>query len=192
MWNFKTFGAVVALVAAVLSAPAKAVTVKYTATDLTDVVVGQDRWSIDYLVSGSFVGFGGLNVVYSYAEFANLVATTSPDPLVWTVNVTDPDPGLFADGLVSLSPSADITVIDLLFSVEFTWLGTGSPGSQAFEVFDDLFAVVGNGQTAQAGVTDPNNSVPEPGTLLMVASALLLLALSRSRRGAQAASGIRA
>ena len=144
MWNFKTFGSVVALVAAVLSAPAEAVTVKYTATDLTDVVVGQDRWSINYLVSGSFVGFGGLNVTYPYSNFANLMATASPDPLVWTVNVTQPDAGVFADGLVSLSPSTDITVADLPFSVEFNWLGTGSPGSQAFEIFDDLFAIVGN------------------------------------------------
>ena len=188
MWNFKTFGSVLALVAAVLSAPAEAVTVKYTATDLTDVVVGQDRWSIDYLVTGSFVAFGGLNVIYPYSAYANLVSTTSPDPLVWTVNVTEPDAGLFADGLVSLSPSTGITVADLPFSVEFIWLGTGSPGSQAFEIFDGLFAVVDTGRTTQAGVTDPNNTVPEPGTLLMVASALLLLPLSRSRRGGQAGS----
>ena len=176
-------GSAVALMATLVSGPAQALTVTYTATDLPDVVVGQDRWSIDYLLSSSFSAFAGINLLYPYAQYGDLAVTAAPNPTIWSADITQPDASGFGDGLIALSPFVDALASDLPFSVEFTWLGTGSPGSQDFEVFDSGFSNVGNGQTVP-----PGNSVPEPGTMLMVASALFLLSLNglgRQKSGSQ-------
>jgi hypothetical protein len=52
--------------------------------------------------------------------------------------------------------------------VSFTWRGLGTPGSQLFEVYyEPVFNVFETGQTQPA-----NAPVPEPGTLLLVATGL--------------------
>jgi hypothetical protein len=49
------------------------------------------------------------------------------------------------------------------FAVQFSWLGTGTPGAQPFEVYDtSTFALVGSGSTTNIGAV-----VPEPGTLFL-------------------------
>ena len=49
----------------------------------------------------------------------------------------------------------------------FDWLGTGSPGAQAFEFYDASF------NTVEQGVTTP---IPEPSTALLMTLGLLRLA----------------
>jgi len=73
------------------------------------------------------------------------------------------------------------------FAVQFTWLGSGRPGSQAFTVYDPgTLDVLDSGRTTAAG--DPPTPVPEPGTaslaLLAVAGGLAL-----GRRGVLARRG---
>lgn len=52
------------------------------------------------------------------------------------------------------------------FSVTFDWLGTGTPGSQPFEVYDSNFDRVQSGETA----------TPEPSSLCLVALSAFFLA----------------
>jgi hypothetical protein len=49
------------------------------------------------------------------------------------------------------------------FSVEFTWLGTGSPGSQEFGIYDSSYDIVESGKVAP---------VPEPATLSLLIAGL--------------------
>lgn len=173
------FWRLLALAACSLGAPVQAVTIHFVAQDLPDVVAGQDRWSYAYSLSGTFADFGGVNLLYPAAAYADLAVGVAPDASRWSNTVTQPDPILGADGLLSLSAIGAQNPVELPFTVEFTWLGSGSPGAQDFEVFDDSFDVVATGQTAPLGTP----AIPEPGGLLLVGSALALL----SRRPATAA-----
>lgn len=150
-----------------LSSPAAfAITVHYTALDLPDVLPGVDRWQYAYTVSaGGFVPFGGLSLLYAPALYAGLAVSTEPDAADWMTPslVIDPDPGLAADGVVTLTALTNVDTAS--FVVDFDWLGTGSPAAQGFEQFDDFFTTVASGQTTAAGsVAD----VPAPGTLALL------------------------
>jgi hypothetical protein len=65
------------------------------------------------------------------------------------------------------------------FAVQFTWLGTGTPGAQSFSVYDaESFELLGGSSTVQRLST----SVPEPGTLGLTIAALAGLWRSRRKR----------
>ena len=162
-----------ALVASVvlLGGAAQAVTIKYQANDLSDLVAGQDRWSYAYQLSGSFGFFEGVNLLYPAANYADLDLTVPPDPGDWSSLLTQPDPVFPADGLLGISAMALLSPIDVPFTLEFTWLGSGSPGEQSFEVLDDSFNVVAVGRTTLPAQT----GLPEPGSLLLIGVALGLL-----------------
>jgi hypothetical protein len=63
------------------------------------------------------------------------------------------------------------------FAVAFQWLGTGSPGAQAFEVFDAQFNLLESGTTLPA----PPTAIPEPGALALVGTGLVRLLWKRRR-----------
>ena len=59
------------------------------------------------------------------------------------------------------------------FTVDFTWLGAGTPGSQAFTVYDPAnLNILDSGATTLVGAPPPPPGVPEPSS-----AALALLAL---------------
>ncbi len=65
------------------------------------------------------------------------------------------------------------------FAVEFTWLGVGRPGSQAFTIYDPAtLNVLDSGLTTAVGAPPPPNGAPEPST-----AALVLLALCGAAAG---------
>lgn len=62
------------------------------------------------------------------------------------------------------------------FAIEFEWLGTGMPGSQAFQILNpDTFDAVSAGRTTGAA------SVPEPAPLLLALTGLALARIFHSR-----------
>lgn len=67
------------------------------------------------------------------------------------------------------------------FAVQFTWLGTGTPGSQGFTIYDSAtFDVLDTGVTTAAGV--PPNPVPEPSSAVLTLLALVGTAAATRRR----------
>ena len=163
-------GCVAALALSVCSA-AQAVVITYQATDLADIVVGEDRWQYRYKVSG-FVGLG-FNVLFSPALYRNL---SDPPPAVnsdWALQIVQPDPNpvVLADGFYGATAQVLNPSLADAFTVIFDWLGSGSPGSQPFEVFDEsFFPPIATGQTQAEGQV-----VPLPDTLSLIGLGLLVL-----------------
>lgn len=67
------------------------------------------------------------------------------------------------------------------FTVEFNWLGTGTPGSQAFTIYDPAtLDVLATGVTTTEGEPPPNGA-PEPSSAALVLLALCGVAAGRRR-----------
>ncbi|MBX3670122.1 MAG: hypothetical protein KF778_17105 [Rhodocyclaceae bacterium] len=146
-----------------------AASIQFTPVDLPNVTPGFDLWQYEYSVSGNFVAFGGFNLLFSPTLYAQL---ENPPPAInadWFASTLEPDPGLPADGLYSATALIGSPSLADKFIVSFVWLGNGTPGAQPFEVFDDSFNITESGRTRT-----PGQPVPEPGTLGLLAGALLL------------------
>jgi hypothetical protein len=88
------------------------------------------------------------------------------------------------DALKTAGPALEIGESESGFSVAFTWLGAGTPGSQGFTVYDvNTFDVLDAGATVTAVVTPPNG-LPEPSSAGLVTLALVGLTAGLRRRGA--------
>ena len=140
-----------------------ATSITATPVDLVNVVPGEDLWSYDYSLSGSFAQYEGVNLLYSPTRYRNLSVLLAPDPVRWLPpSISPPDPALPADGLVTLSALAANNASNLKFEVRFVLLGGGTPGVQNFEVFDSGFALTNTGSTTLAA------AVPEPESALLL------------------------
>ena len=167
-----------ALVAVVLCGPdARAATISARATDLSDLLPGQDRWQFEYTVAGNFPEGFGFDVLFPVADgfrAGDLLRGSGPsaawDVLLLQPSETLPDDGRFDALALQANPATPAA-----FVVEFVWRGVGRPGAQPFEVFDDGLLVV------EAGQTTP---VPLPTPRLPLATGLAVLARScRKQQG---------
>jgi hypothetical protein len=158
--------AIVLAVGSAQTAQASFITVHYRATDLTDVVPGQDLWQYEYFVTGHvFAENQSFSVDFDYTLYTNLhdESTTNPG---WDLLVLQPDIGLSADGVFDALALTNNAALWDVFIVRFVWLGgpgTG-PGPQPFA----LNEWDANGNFIRVITT--GTTVPEP------AMALLLLA----------------
>lgn len=164
----KTFSALaMALVFAAGSLAAQAGVI-YEVIDTIDSPGDPNRMVYVYNLDAPTPAGYGLTLYFDAASFADLDAVT-PAGSDWFATVSQPDAGASLPGLASLLALNNIPAGLHQFAVHFTWLGTGAPGSQAYEQFDDQFSVIASGRTALA------SQVPEPSTsLLFIAGALLL------------------
>lgn len=156
--------------------PAPAVTILFVPSDVVDQVVGQDLWRYDYQVTGSFEPFGGLNLLFDPTRYGVLSVPQPVAGVDWDVFVVQPDAALAAPGLFTATRLIDSPALNNPASVQFVWLGAGTPGAQPFEVFDASFGI------SETGFTQ---AVPEPRTYALYALGLLLLARRLSRTSAQ-------
>lgn len=93
-----------------------------------------------------------------------------PPPFVnadWDILVWQPDSFIPDDGAYDALALVDGASLADSFALNFTWLGSGNPCSQYFEVYDASW------NTVESGPTSP---VPEPATILLVGSDLFSLA----------------
>jgi hypothetical protein len=148
---------------------AQAGTIDYVATDLADVTPGQDLWRYDYTVNGvSFLQGQFFDIYFAPALYATLTAGPAPNTDWDVIILQQPTPGNlppFDTGIFDSFALTNGPSVSGVFSVDFVYLGAGTPGSQMFEIFDAA------SNSIQTGFTSvPGGAVPEPGT-----AALLLL-----------------
>jgi len=148
---------------------ARAVEVSYSALNLADTEPGHDRWRYEYRLDAFPFHAGYGFTVYFDPESYTALQTALPAPgSDWDAIVGAPDIGLGSDGYYDAEALFDDPSPNAVFRVSFEWLGTGTPGEQAFAVRepDPSFAVVLSGTTV----------VPEPAALVQHASAVLSIA----------------
>jgi hypothetical protein len=139
-----------------------------------DTVPGQDLWQGSYRLEGAdFLNGQGFTIYFDHQLFANLLRPLTPVNAGWDVLLIQPDLGLpdagFLDGLATTDHPS---LLDP-FVVEFQWLGTGRPVSQAIEMYDlnGGFSIIGGGSTVV---------IPESTSVAMVfGGAVLGLAILR-------------
>jgi len=104
----------------------------------------------------------------------------------WTQQILGSVPGIPAqyDAYKGIGPGIAMGEFASGFKVEFTWLGAGAPGSQAFTLWDPTTLDVLFTGISTAGGTTP---IPEPATaaLLLAGVALVAVATRRRRRSLQ-------
>jgi hypothetical protein len=151
--------------------------IQYEVTDLGDNVPTQDRWEYRYFVSGfTFAANQGFTIWFDQSLFAQLETPLPPNPQ-WDVLVLQPDLALPDSGAFDALALLSTPSLALPFAVDFVSLA-GTPGSQLFDInqFDSQGNLV---QVIESGVTVPRQSgtVPEPGTLWLIAGEGACLAL---------------
>ncbi len=155
---------------------AYAVELSYAARNLADTEQGHDRWRYEYRLDEFPFDMGyGFTVYFDPELYAALeTAPLAPGP-DWDAIVGPPDINLGSDGFYDAEALVGDPSANVVFRIDFEWLGVGTPGEQAFAVRepDPSFAVVQSGTTV----------VPEPAVLVEHASAVLsMTALAFHRR----------
>jgi hypothetical protein len=162
---------------------AHATTIGFAATDLADVVAGEDLWMYEYFVSDFVFDIDqGFSVYFDVTLYSDLESPPPPVSADWDVLTVQPDPGLPSDGIydaLALVPGASL---DDPFLLTFVWLGgpSRSPGSQRFTINE--FDSAGSLSFIEVGETA---SIPEPSMLLLVGAGTgLAIRRSRTRKRA--------
>lgn len=140
--------------------------------------LGGNSYNYHYTIENQTVDpIEEFTIFFELGLYENLVVTTTP--LDWDSFVAQPDAQLPDDGFFdSLALVSGIQFGDLLsgFSVQFDYLGAGTPGSQFFEIIDPItFDPISDGFTQPL----QSSNVPEPSTVFLIALGLLFIGYSR-------------
>lgn len=147
---------------------------------------GSNSWTVQFTVvnNGDPAPIHEFSVYFSESLFTNLSLGTSPAS--WDSLVIQPDTALPASGYLDalVLDSADALAggqSQAGFSLNFDYLGAGSPGPLAFDVFSEGFVLMSSGTTR---LRDAGGTVPEPPSLALVAFAALASLAIAGRRAA--------
>ncbi len=147
--------------------------INYTLTPL-----GGTNYRYDYTVTndGSITSTVSLfDISFDPALYDELSLTDLSTAADWAIAIFGSGVGIPA-AFDAFATGAGIGVGQSLggFAVSFSWLGGGSPGAQAFQIYDaTTFDLLGEGVTTAA------SPVPVPGTLGLLSLGLLGLAFTR-------------
>jgi hypothetical protein len=152
-------------------AKADPIGVSFTSTHLSGL-----EWKYDYTVSGSYAAQDDLAIYFPYSSDSALTDLQTGGS-GWTTFVFQPDSSLPADGEFDLVANVDDPGLASVFSVNFSYSGIGSPGTQDFTLFDPSFNVLVSGNTEAEFAT-----TPEPESIILLATgALALWTIERKR-----------
>jgi len=163
----RLFGAIVALFV-LTGTPVSATTINYGVNNIAG-----NTWEYTYAVSNDTlsVAIEEFTIFFDVGLYENLVAPSAP--VDWDPLVIQPDPGLpdngFYDALeltaVGIAPGNSVAG----FSVQFDFLGAGTPGDQSFDIVNPItFGVIDSGVTRVS-------AVPLPAALWLFGSGILSL-----------------
>ena len=152
---------------------AHAIVVSYHSIDLADVTPGSDLWRYSYLIDDfAFQQNQGFTVFFDWHLYSML---QSPPPVPngdWDVLSVQPDSGLNSNGFYDGQALVNGASLADPFTIEFVWLGTGTPGPQPFTVYDTDFSTIAQGQTV----------APEPSSAALLFTAIGGLVWRKRRR----------
>jgi hypothetical protein len=152
-------------------AKAEPIGVNFTSTHISG-----SEWRYDYTVSGSYAAQDDLAIYFPYSSDSALTDLETGGS-GWTTFVFQPDSALPADGEFDLVANVDDPGLGSVFSVDFSYSGAGSPGTQGFILFDPSFNVLASGNTQAEFAT-----TPEPESIILLATgALALWTIERKR-----------
>lgn len=151
-----------------------ATTVTYDVTNITG-----NTWEYSYTLANDSLGVDieEFTVFFTLGDYQNLAVSSTPAN--WDPLAIDPDPGIPDDGFYdALALSAGIAPGSSLggFSVQFDYLGQGTPGSQFFDIVDPITFT-----SLDSGTTVPS-VIPVPAAIWLFSAGLLsLFGIGRSR-----------
>ena len=168
--------AAVSLALLICAGAAYPVTIEYAVTDIPDAVPGQNLWRDDYTVAGGpFLQGQFFDIYFNPLLYGTLTAGPAPGS-GWDVMILQqPNPANlppFDRGMFDAFALANNASLSGTFSVTFTFLGSGTPDSQPFQVFG------ADASLAESGFTTPavaDVAIPEPSTLFLFAFGALAL-----------------
>lgn len=171
----KIFSVFVLFICAISSAQAALITSNFS--DL-----GSNQWSVDLTLTNNSdaAGINEFTVYFSELLFSNLSVLASPQ--AWDSFVAQPDLFLGSPGFFDSYNSQALTLGSTQsgFTIGFTFLGQGAPGSLSFDALDADFNLLSSGATSNAPTR-----VPEPSAVLLMLLGGVVLALGRrARQGA--------
>jgi hypothetical protein len=125
-------------------AGAQTADIVYSVTELSsDAGAGTSTWQYNYSITNTTPGGAALpaidefTIYYALGTYSNMSIATSPGN--WSSLLAQPDPGLAADGFFDAEANdAGLAAgaTNSGFSVDFTFLGPGTPGQQLFNIVD--------------------------------------------------------
>ena len=152
--------------------PASATSIFYDVSNISG-----STWEYTYTVSNDTLGLNidEFTVYFDFGLYQNLAPVSAP--ATWDPLVVEPDNFLGNDGFYdALALSGGVTPGNSIgsYSVRFDYLGTGTPGSQRFEVVDPTtFDVLDSGLTSL---------IPVPAAVWLFASGLIGLTVIARRK----------
>lgn len=144
----------------------QATVIIYEATNLPDPVQGIDLWRYTYRVSDFVFSPGqGFSIFFSPDLYRSL-QDPPPAPIAnWSIISLQPDLALNSRGIFDGQALINGASLNDPFTVEFIWLGSGTPGAQLFDIHDADFSILVQGITV---VPQPTATLANISTRLRV------------------------